>query len=204
MIYAPYHFFRRILLTILRGFFSFETYGSERVPHRGGAVLVGNHASFMDPPAMGVVFNRPVRFVARGTLTESKAFVWIFKLCAVIPIRRNEPDTISIRKMLDSLHAGELVGLFPEGTRTLDGKLGEFAPGAILVARRAKVPIIPVAIYGTFDALPKGRLWPRRATVRVAYGIPIDANAGSRDEVNAKVRQQIELSLEELRLKKSL
>lgn len=199
-----YHFFRKTLLTLFRTFFDLHVYGTENVPYRGGAVLVGNHASFMDPPVMGAVFNRPVSFVARGSLTESAAFIWIFKLCGVIPIRRNEADTQAIRTMVSHLSEGRLIGLFPEGTRSRDGKLGKFSEGAVLVARKAKVPIIPVAIYGTFDALPKGRIWPRRATVRVQYGIPLDANAGTREEVNELIRQRIALSLEELRSKKSL
>lgn len=193
-----YQFWKLSLLTAYRGLLDFQTRGLENVPKRGGAILAGNHASFLDPPAMGAPIAREVYFVARGSLAESKALGIFMWMSDVIRIRRGEGDTVAIRKMMKRLEEGGLVGVFPEGTRSLDGNLGPFEQGAVLVARRAKVPIIPVGIAGTFEALPKGR-GLRRYPVRVVYGKPFDASVGTRDEANQELRRRIGLLLEEAR-----
>lgn len=184
------------LLALYRALLDFEARGMENVPKRGPALLAANHASFLDPPALGIALARQVYFVARGTLADSKKLDIFMWLSDVIRIRRGEADSAAIRKVMQRLGEGGLVGLFPEGTRSLDGKLGEFEEGTILIARRAKVPIIPVGIAGTFEALPKGR-GLRRHPIRVVYGKPFDASAGSRAEANQELRRRIGLLLEE-------
>lgn len=198
-----YQSFKLSFLVLMRGLLDYEAQGLENVPKRGAAILAGNHCSFLDPPALGVAISRPVFFVARGTLADSKALDIFMWLSDVIRIRRGEGDTVAIRKVMQRLHEGQLVALFPEGTRSLDGKLGPFEEGAVLIARRAKVPIIPVGIAGTYEALPKGR-GLRRFPIRVLFGKPFDVSAGSRAEANEELRRRIGLLLEEAKSWKSV
>lgn len=201
---ALYHLSRHLCLGVLRGFFDFRFYGWENIPRSGAAILAGNHASFFDPPAMGAAVRRHVYFVARGTLAKSRLFAFFLWAYDVIRIRRGESDFQAVRSILERLKAGRVVGLFPEGTRSLDGQLGPFQEGTVLIARRARVPIVPLGIAGTFEAFPKGRRWPRRHPVRVVYGQPFDASSGTRDEANRELRRRIGLLLEEARSRKTV
>lgn len=165
----------------------FRTEGRERLPP-GGALLLVNHQSMLDPLLTGAALQRPISFLARHNLFSIPVIGWILRNTYVMPIRREAAGTESIRLCVQRLQQGYYVGMFPEGTRTHDGSLGEIKPGFLAIARRANVPIVPVGLAGALQALPRGAWWLRPATVRVVYGQPISAEEVR--ELTQKGREQ--------------
>lgn len=166
-----------------------EIHGREHVPRRGGVMIVANHASFLDIPIVSVSVSRHVCFVARESLTQSRFVAWQLAADGAVLIRRGTADRQALKDMLAHLKAEDCVAVFPEGTRSKDGKLGEFRAGALFAAKRARVPIVPAAITGAFEALPSGRSLPRPAKIRLRFGPPIDA---SREDAMDQARAAIE------------
>lgn len=153
--------------------FRFRAYGFENLPP-GGALLLVNHQSFLDPLFVGVGLRRPISYLARDTLFRVPVVGWILRNTYVMPISRESAGTESLRESIRRLEHGFLVGIFPEGTRSRTGELGEFKPGFLVLLRRAGVPVIPVAVAGAYEAFPRGAIIPRPKRARVVYGPPLD------------------------------
>jgi 1-acyl-sn-glycerol-3-phosphate acyltransferase len=150
--------------------------GRSNLPREGGAVLASNHQSFLDIPLIGgCAVPRHVAFVARDTLADWAWLAFVMRQSSAVLIRRGTSDRRALRQMADHLEAGDLVAIYPEGTRTRDGSLQEFKGGALLAARIAKVPIVPVGIRGAFEAWPRGVAVPRPKKIGVRFGAPIDS-----------------------------
>ncbi len=149
--------------------------GHDRITHRGGMLLIINHQSFLDPLLVGVPLRRPVSFVARDNLFRVPVVGWVLRNTYVLPINRESAGTAVLREMISRLKAGFWVGIFPEGTRSPDGKLGEIKPGFLAMLRRANVPVCPVGIAGADRALGRHHKLPHFSTVRVVFGEPISA-----------------------------
>jgi 1-acyl-sn-glycerol-3-phosphate acyltransferase len=154
--------------------------GLENLPKTGGGLVLVNHQSFLDPMLVGLPLQRPVSNLARDSLFKVPVIGWVLRNTYVMPINRDAASTASIRHALQRMNHGFLVGLFPEGTRSTDGTVGEFKPGFISMIRRAKVPVYPVGIAGAYEAMPRGgfRLWPQR--VRIVFGKPLCAEEVAR------------------------
>lgn len=154
-----------------------ESYeGREHLPKTGGVVVMSNHQSFYDIPVLSHAIPRHVSFVARDTLANFKPLAWLMRTCGAVLIKRGAPDRAALREMVQHLERGDCVVVFPEGTRTVDGRVSEFKGGALVAARMAKVPIVPCSIRGSFEALPKKALFPRPKKIRVRFGAPIDSS----------------------------
>ena len=152
-----------------------RTEGREHLPRSGGFLIVSNHQSFLDIPVLAAAARpRHVAFVARASLAHSRFLDWLMRESGVVLIEPNTPDRGALEGMIGHLELGDIVAVFPEGTRTPDGRLGVFRAGAVVAARRAGVPIVPAAIRGAFEAWPRDRKLPRggRITVRFAPPIP--------------------------------
>lgn len=161
-----------VFRTFAACFGGFRCSGAEYIPRRGPAVVMANHESFMDPPLIGSMLRRPVCFLAKAELFRSPLRAWYFRQLLTTPIHRGSADLAAFRACARLLEEGNLVGLFPEGSRSLDGKLRPAQPGAIAIALKAGVPIIPIGIVGTFEVLPPGgRLTP--APIAIAAGPPL-------------------------------
>ena len=193
----------RLLLLALRARFE----GVENVP-ASGAVLAGNHVSYMDPIVLWCGGPRPVHFMAKREIWDSKFFAWAMPRLWSFPISRGEPDREAIQTATDLLRSGELIGVFPEGTRAAEGsaELGEAHGGAAFLALRAEVPIVPVAFVGTEKVWPRGQKLPKFRRVLVRYGTPItpeDVGEGGRKErvsrMTAMLMTRIGEELEEAR-----
>jgi len=183
--------FYRLAFTLL---FRFRAWGVENVPREGGALLVANHQSFLDPPAVGLALSRVVHYVARASLFRFPFLGWLLREQRAIPIERGAGDLAAIRAAVDVLRRGGLLALFPEGTRSRDGSVGAFQPGFAVVAARARAPVVPVAIDGAFEAWPRWRRVPCWGRVRVMYGDPVPPPEGGKaacvataDEVRRRV-----------------
>jgi 1-acyl-sn-glycerol-3-phosphate acyltransferase len=161
--------------------------GLEHLPAEGGALIASNHQSYLDIPLVAISTARHVCFVARDSLADSKALGWLMRRSGAVLIRRGKPDRAALREMVAHLEGGDLVSVFPEGTRSTDGAVAAFRGGAMLAARLARVPIVPAGIRGTLAAWPKGR-GPRPAPVSIAFGPPVDgALPDAADLVRARV-----------------
>lgn len=144
-------------------------YGRGKVPRKGAYLIVCNHQSFADPNLVAFGLYRGIAFMARSTLFKGFLGFWLPRVWC-LPVERGSSDRASIRRTVDMLRSGRPLILFPEGTRSRDGKLQEFKRGFELIARKAGVPILPAAIHGAGAAFPKGARFPKPTKVRVTYG----------------------------------
>jgi len=162
------------LRLILGVWLRFRTRGIERVAREGGGLVLVNHQSFLDPCLIAVPLQRPVSFLARDTLFPIPFVGWVLRNTYTMPINRDSASTASIRQAIGRINDGFLVGIFPEGTRSADGEIGEFKPGFISLIRRIKQPVYPVGIAGAHEAMPRRgllRLCPRK--VHIVFGEPL-------------------------------
>ena len=190
----------RWCFTLLLGY---RARGIEHLPDAGGALLVVNHQSNFDPLFVGLPLQRPVSYMARSTLFPIPFIGWVLRNTYVVPIDREAARAGAIRDLVARLEHGFLVGIFPEGTRTHDGALGEFKPGFIALVRRSKLPIVAVGIAGAFEAYPRGHL-PRPGRVRLVFGIPWQPDEyaeycerGREAELVAAMRQRVQDCVDE-------
>jgi 1-acyl-sn-glycerol-3-phosphate acyltransferase len=160
--------------------------GVERMPRRGGVVLISNHLSMADPLILGMLFNRPLHFMAKEELYRIKPVGWWLDRTGGFPVRRGEIDRGALKRAEELLRAGEVVTVFPEGHRSDTAGAQGARTGAVLLASRARVPILPIGITGTerlrLRPLPGHTHWERfcwpRVTVRV--GEPLLLEGGGR------------------------
>ena len=148
--------------------------GREHLPAEGPLVLCSNHQSYLDIPLIAAGVRRHVSFVARDTLARSPLLARIMDRCGAVLVRRGASDHGALKEMVAHLAEGDCLCIFPEGTRTKDGSIGEFRRGALLAARRGRAPVVPVAITGSFEAWPPGRSLPRPHGVTIRFGEPVD------------------------------
>jgi len=133
----------RIILVLLR---RWEVKGAENLPSGGGAVLVANHVSYWDPVVVGCAFNRRVYFMAKSELFEIPLLGPLISVLGAFPVRRDKSDRNAIRIAVKLLEEGNVVGIFPEGGRSRTGELMKPQPGAAMLAFKAGVPVLPVAL----------------------------------------------------------
>jgi len=162
--------------------------GAQHIPKSGPCVFVANHQSFLDIPFFAAQIPRHVSFVARESLAKSKLLAYIMDQAGCVLVKRGESDLAAVREMVAHLKGGDAVCIFPEGTRSKDGSIGEFRRGALLAARRGGAPVIPVGISGSFEAWPPGQKWPHSRRIRFAIGEPIDPRSeNALENVRARV-----------------
>lgn len=162
-------------------YFRLRRRGLENLPRRGPAILVANHSSFLDPAALGSACPRKVHFLIMRSMYDLARFRWFYAGMESIPISSDRLDALSLRRALRALREGQVVGVFPEGGRRLDGRVGEARPGAALLAARTAAPVVPVGIRGAYEALPPRGLFPRPKRVEVVFGRPLRWNGGEPD-----------------------
>lgn len=156
--------------------YRYRAFGQRHIPRTGPVLFVSNHQSFLDPILVGLAaHHRQFYAMARSTLFDHPVLSWLIRSLNAIPVERGQSDTASMRTCIQMLDQGHALLLFPEGTRTPDGTTQPFQRGLMLLIKRAKPTIIPVAIEGAYDVWPKGRKGPRATgRIRVRYGKPID------------------------------
>lgn len=200
----PRSLFFRLAQTLCRILFKtcyrWRILHSERVPLSGPILLVANHQSHFDPPAIGSGIHRSTSFLARDSLFRFFAFRWLIKTLGADPIKRDTSDTAAMKRTIELLNDGHSVLVFPEGTRTPDGTIKPFKRGVAILLKRAKCKVIPVAIEGAFNAWPKGdrpHFTGRR--IAIAYGEPIDSQELIKDGPD-KALEFLALEIDALRL----
>ncbi len=155
------------------GMFKIRCGGRQYVPDRGAALMLSNHQSNLDPILIGLSCDRGLNYVARKTLFRFRPLAWLMTSAGGFPIDREGGGLGGLKETLRRLKQGRIVVLFPEGTRTSDGEVHPLKPGFSAIARRAAVPLVPVAIDGAFDAWPRSWRFPRPAVIHVEFGRPI-------------------------------
>ena len=183
----------------LKFFGRMQSIGGENVPKKGGVILAPNHVSYMDPPAAGgALTTRPVRFMAKIELFKIPILGFLIRKVGSFPVKQGAADRTALRKAMELIEKGEVVCIFPEGTRSPDGNLMEAHAGIGMVALKTKAPIVPVAIIGTDKVLPPHSFFFHFSRVKVVYGKPITFDdlyeTGGKDaieEVGKRVMSEI-------------
>jgi 1-acyl-sn-glycerol-3-phosphate acyltransferase len=193
-----YNISKRLLQIILSLWFGFRVDGAAHEPTAGPVVIVSNHVSDLDPLIVGAALKRRVSFMAKQELFRPPAIRWWVSACGAFPVRRGEPDRQALRTALRVLEGGGALVMFPEGTRGTSRELRPPEPGAALLALRTGATVLPVAVLGSNEVLPRGARRMRRATIAVRIGEPIpvsrpgQARAGGkrdREEIDALGRR---------------
>lgn len=170
---------REISLLVMRLFFRLKADGIERIPQEGAVLMVANHQSFLDPPAIAVAIrHRQTDFLARGGLFTFKPFGWLIKQLHAMPIKQGKGDAGAMKMTIAKLNAGKMMVVFPEGSRTPDGQMHHFQRGITILLKKTSCQIVPVGIDGAFEAWPRTKKLPNLFTkdIVVCFGDPIDSN----------------------------
>ena len=174
--------------------FGLRVHHRRRFPRTGGVLVVANHQSYLDPILAAVGMPRPFHPMARNSLFRFAPFVWLIRSLNAFPVRRGTADLAAVKEALRRLKAGGVVLVFPEGTRTRDGSIGPLHGGAVPIAARAGVPILPMVIDGAFEAWPRWRPVPLPFRIRVACGRPVRVDEAAErdpDAFMAGVREEM-------------
>ena len=158
---------------IFRFYFRWRVFNPERVPLSGGAVLASNHSSYIDPPLVGAGVRRPINFLARDTLFRFPPMAWVLRQWGVVPLDRDGGSASGLRVILERLREGNAIVLFPEGTRTRDGQMQPARSGIGLIVIKSDQPVVPVRVFGTYEAYGRHRLVPLPRRIAVKYGEPL-------------------------------
>jgi 1-acyl-sn-glycerol-3-phosphate acyltransferase len=182
---------RLTLGTLVRVFGRLRVYGRDRVPLTGGCVYACNHFHWLDPAALGAASPRTVYFMAKMEAHRMPGVGQLIRFFGTFPVRRGESDREAVRMMRKIVHDGHALGLFAEGTRQRSGVPGDVQPGAAMVALQEGVPVIPVAVHGSYTWKP-GNFHP----VSIAFGNPMTfdgLSSGGRGYREASTQIQAEI-----------
>jgi 1-acyl-sn-glycerol-3-phosphate acyltransferase len=148
-----------------------DTAGLENIPARGGYIVAANHVSHLDPPIVGLHLPHQVSFFARKTLWKPGFPSWWLDAVGTIPVDRDGgADLGAMKRVLATLRSGKSIILFPEGTRSPDGRLRPAKPGIGMIACKSGAPVVPARIFGSFDAFGRGGRLRLGVPVSVTYG----------------------------------
>jgi len=170
-----YAFLRWVMRTLTRVYLVglFRVEGMENVPRTGAMIVCPNHFGTLDPPMVPAFLPRGDTWNMAKSEYFKKAWMrWLFTAYRAFPVVRHTADRVALRRSFDLLKAGQVLIMYPEGTRVEAGVLSKPQPGAGFIAQKADCPVLPVAVTGTRECLPKGKLWPRRVPVTVRFGKP--------------------------------
>lgn len=165
-----YRLIRLSVYVIFKILFNLIIRGKEKIPLRGGVILVSNHSSYLDPVVLGLTTPRRINFMAKEELFKNFFFRRLITLLGAFPVKRGEIDKFAYRKVLSIVRREEIIALFPEGTRGRGEKLGVLRKGAVKLIFKTKLPVIPVIIKGTEKALPRGKKMIRLKKIRAYVG----------------------------------
>jgi len=166
--------------------------GREHEPKSGGVLVLSNHQSHLDPVLIGLACQRRLNYLARKSLFKFPPFRWLIDSLDAIPIDREGSGFGGLKETLRRLKDGEMVLIFPEGTRTPNGELSEFKPGFCALAKRAGVPLLPVAMDGAFNSWPKKRNFPLPDMIHIRFGPPIMPDEIPKFQTDAELLAEVE------------
>ncbi len=165
-----YWFVKAIFYPFVRLYLGLRRDGLEHLPRRGPVIIISNHVSYMDAILLGSAAPRPIRFIVLKWMYDLHLLRWFYWGMGTVPVRAGGQDSAGIRRALKVLQRGAVLGIFPEGTRSPDGRIGETRPGAAILAAMSGAPVVPAFIAGARESLPVGGRFPGPARVRVRFG----------------------------------
>jgi 1-acyl-sn-glycerol-3-phosphate acyltransferase len=189
-----HHLLARLLRLLFRVYGRWKVVGRENLPRTGPVLIAGNHASYIDPLLgfAALYGTRRAWGVARDDLWRHPVVAYLLDSIGVFPVKRNSADRTLIRRVLEKLEEGDMVALFPEGTRTEDGELNPAQPGIALLVQKSGAPVVPVALLGTYEMLPKHQKSLRRVPLTIAFGEPIHFPAdATREQITTRIMAEI-------------
>ncbi|WP_134683278.1 lysophospholipid acyltransferase family protein [Brevibacillus migulae] len=163
-----YRFFRGCFRLLFSTIYRWRVIGAENIPTEGAVILCSNHISLLDPPLVGSGIERQVHFMAKEELFRIPVIGYLITQFGAFPVKRGAGDRSAIRNTLKLLEEGKIFGIFPEGTRSTTGEVGEGLSGASMFALKSDASVIPVGIVGPYK--------PFRP-ITIIYGKPIDLSA---------------------------
>jgi len=179
---------------IARTVFGYRAFGQENIIEQGPAIMAANHQSYLDPPLVGITCRNEVYFLARKTLFEKKLLGPLISRVNALPVDLARGDLAAVRAIINLLKDGHRTVIFPEGTRSRDGKIQPARPGIGMIIVKTRVPVVPMRIFGSFEAWPKGgKITPHRVTVVVGKPIRFAKEdlAESNRETYQKISEQV-------------
>ncbi len=189
---------------IARIFFRFRVLHSERLIQDGPVIMAMNHESYLDPPFAGIGCRRAIYFLARKSLLEVPLLGRLLPKLNVIPVDQEGGDRSALKALIRVLRAGEGTLVFPEGSRTLDGKLQPAQPGVGFVIAKTLAPVVPMRIFGAHEALPRGGGRLRFCRITIVIGEPLyfsEADlVGSNREIYPRLSQRVMDAIAALKL----
>jgi 1-acyl-sn-glycerol-3-phosphate acyltransferase len=184
---------------------SFRAKGKHHIPRTGPVLIIANHQSMLDPVLIGLAAPRMLTYLARKTLFHQPLFAWLIRMLHAVPVDQDGVAKEGMRAVLQALEAGRAVLIFPEGGRTENGKIAPLMRGIALLIERSKAPVVPVGIAGAFQALPRGRVFPRlsplflpaeKSAIAVSIGrliSPQELSKLSRQELLERLGAELEM-----------
>lgn len=189
---------RGLLRFVLAFFGRIRAFDIDNVPDEGGVLICANHISYIDPPAVGCPLKRRVHFMAKAELFRMPVLGPMITSYGAFPVHRGTADRQALRQAIDLLRGGNIVAMFPEGKRSLDGNLLPAEAGVGMIARNAGVPVVPAALINTNKLLRPHTWWLAFTHVKVVYGKPLDlsdldqmSSREAYDEVGTRVMRAI-------------
>jgi 1-acyl-sn-glycerol-3-phosphate acyltransferase len=189
-----YWFFHTLFGMIARVAFQYRAYGQENIIEEGPAIMAVNHQSYLDPPLVGITCKNELYYLARKTLFEKKLLGPIISRVNALPVDLSRGDLAAFRSVMKLLQEGHRTVIFPEGTRSLTGQIQKARPGIGMIIARTLAPVVPIRIFGSFEAWPKGgKIRPHPITVVVGKPIRFkkDDFAAHNREVYQKISEQV-------------
>jgi 1-acyl-sn-glycerol-3-phosphate acyltransferase len=177
-----YTFARGLVKSILSPLYRIEVKGLEHFPKDGGVLLCANHIDNLDPPVVGISAPRPVSFMAKEELFSVPLLGKLLPDLRAFPVKRGMSDREALRKGLQVLKQGDVLGLFPEGTRSMTGQIGKGLAGAGFFALRSEAYVVPCAIIGPYKPFKK---------LKVVFGPPIEMESIRAEKLNAEKTTEI-------------
>jgi 1-acyl-sn-glycerol-3-phosphate acyltransferase len=155
-----YYVVRALCWVLLKIFWRMEIIGIENLPESGGLIIASNHVSYIDPAVLVASLNRKIYFIAKKEVFKNIFLSFILKKLNAFSVDRDNVDMIAFKKAINILKEEKVLGIFPEGTRSSNGELQELKLGALKIAMKTGVPILPVGINGTHKIYPRGIIFP--------------------------------------------
>jgi len=187
-----YRLLKPLAFALMRLGFRLEVHGRAHVPATGPVLFVSNHVSVLDPPFIGGASPRELFFLAKEELFDVPLFGRFIHALNARPVKRDGSDSRALKATLRLLGENRAILLFPEGTRGVEGRLGEGKPGAGMLAVMSGAPVVPVYVSGTGRALPPGRALPRPTRVSVRFGPPLIFKTVGDDRRKERYREATE------------
>jgi 1-acyl-sn-glycerol-3-phosphate acyltransferase len=184
-----YNIFYNLAKLLARMIFSMRVIHPERMVESGPLLIAVNHSSFFDPPLAGICSRRGVYYLARKTLLKWPFFGPLFPAMNVIPVERDGNDMSALREVIKKVKEGNAVLLFPEGTRSIDGQLQPARAGIGLVIAKTGAPVLPMRIFGAYDAFPKNARRFQLSQITVVIGEPIYFSAEEISNISRETYQ---------------